>query len=438
MKRVLVIGSGGREHALAWALSRSPQVGQVYATPGNGGTDWPQQDGKGLRPKAPSHSAPLAPLDFEGLLRFAQEHSVDLTVVGPEAPLAEGIVDHFEQGGLRIFGPSRFAAQLEASKAFCKDFMHEYGIPTAEYAVFDDYQAARQYLAEYVKPVVVKADGLAAGKGVIVCSSPEEAEQALYKIMVQQVFGPAGERVVIEERLAGREISVLGFSDGRVVKAMLPARDYKRALDGDRGGNTGGMGAFAPVDDVSSSLVEEIVRTVLQPAVDGMNALGSPYKGVLYAGLMLTEHGPRTLEFNCRLGDPETQVLLPLLQTDLLDILEACVDERLAECSIQWRDTTCATVVLAAPGYPEDYPKSLPVAGIEAALADEDVVVFHAGTASHDGILLTNGGRVLAVTGQGNDLQQALERVYRAAGKIDFEGMHFRRDIGRTYTGGGA
>ncbi|MCL4507539.1 MAG: phosphoribosylamine--glycine ligase [Chloroflexi bacterium] len=426
--KVLVIGSGGREHALAWALAKSPQVSQVIIAPGNAGTDHAaDRTGKLLNVGIHSH-------DIQALLTYARSNGVDLTVVGPEAPLADGIVDEFMAAGLRIFGPTRAAAQLEASKAFAKSFMREHHIPTADYANFADYDEAAQWLRAYQKPVVVKADGLAAGKGVIMCHTPEEAHLALRRTMLEREFGDAGRTVVLEEFLTGPEVSLLAFSDGHTFVPMPPARDHKRINDHDQGPNTGGMGAYAPVPSVSPAVIEQICRTVMQPAIDGMAARGTPYKGVLYAGIMLTPDGPRTLEFNCRFGDPETQVILPLLQSDLFDILMACTTGRLAEIApqIAWHSGACATVVLASPGYPGDYPKDLKIQGIEKANALQGVTVFHAGTAASDGQVVTAGGRVLAVSAVGHDLTGALNRAYEGVHHIEFSGMHYRKDIGHT------
>jgi phosphoribosylamine---glycine ligase len=431
--RVLVIGAGGREHALAWALARSAGVAQVYVAPGNAGTNWPPA-AAGQPHRAPAASVPVDDSDSAALIQLAQEQRIDLAVVGPEAPLAAGIVDAFQARGLRAFGPSRPAARLEASKVFAKSFMRECGIPTADFAVFDDYEAARDYV-EQRRPLVVKADGLAAGKGVIVCDGPEEADRALRRMLVEREFGAAGTTVLIEERLAGREVSVLAFSDGRTVAPMPPARDHKRIYDGDRGPNTGGMGAYAPVSDLDEAALLEIRRTILQPAIDGMAAQGTPYVGVLYAGLMLTAVGPQALEFNCRFGDPETQVLLPLLETPLDEVLLACIDGRLDQIELRWRRGACATVVLAAPGYPGSYPKGIPISGLEdaaAAFAPDQLVVFHAGTAGPAEQPVTSGGRVLAVSGLGEDLEAALARAYAGVQRIHFEAMHYRRDIGGT------
>jgi phosphoribosylamine--glycine ligase len=434
---VLVIGSGGREHALAWALSRSPQVQQVFVAPGNAGTEWPANEAAvGLQPRAASRNVPISAGDFPALVRFARENGVSLTVIGPEAPLAAGIVDVFRAAGLHVFGPTQAAALLEASKAFCKVFMRAHGIPTADYGMFTDYETACDFLNSFAGPVVVKADGLAAGKGVLVCDTQAEAEAALRHIMQERAFGAAGDQVVIEERLTGREISVLAFTDGKTIVPMPVARDHKRALDGDLGLNTGGMGAFAPTQDVPQALIDEVVEIVLRPAVDGMAAQGTPYVGVLYAGLMLTDRGPMVLEFNCRFGDPETQVILPLLKTDLYEIFDACVEGRLHELSVEWHSQTCAAVVAASPGYPDTYPTGLPISGLDALAQREDVIVFHAGTARQDEQIVTSGGRVLAVSALGDELRDALARAYSGMATLHFEGMHYRRDIGKTHVEG--
>jgi phosphoribosylamine--glycine ligase len=422
---LLLIGSGGREHALAWALARSPRVAQVYIAPGNAGTEWPA-----AAEMAAATNVALSADDAPALLAFARERRVDLTVVGPEAPLAAGVVDLFQAAGLPIFGPSRAAARLEASKSFAKDFMRACAIPTGGYATFTDYESARRYLTG-TGPVVVKADGLAAGKGVLICDDEEAAQAALRQVMLAREFGAAGDTVVVEERLSGPEVSVLAFSDGRTVALMPPARDHKRVYDGDRGPNTGGMGAFAPPPDVGAALVDEIRRTVLQPAVDGMAARGTPYVGVLYAGMMLTAAGPRVLEFNCRFGDPETQAILPLLDSDLAEIMLACVEGRLDQIEVRWQRGACATVVLASEGYPGAYPKGRPISGLDGAAGRAAVAVFHAGTARQDGRVVTAGGRVLAVSATGDDLPAALSRAYAGVECIHFEGMHYRKDIGR-------
>ncbi len=429
---ILVVGAGGREHALAWALAQSPAVAQIFVAPGNAGT----ASGR-------ASNVPIAAEDVPALLQFAQQQQVDLTVVGPEAVLAAGIGDAFHAAGLRIFGPTRAASRLETSKVFAKAFMQQHTIPTAAYAAFDSYEAAHHHLrAQYQtnpRPLVVKADGLAAGKGVMVCESSAAAEAALQRIMHERAFGAAGDQVIIEECLSGPEVSLLAFSDGKTLLTMPPARDHKRAYEGDSGPNTGGMGAYAPAPDVAAGLVASIERTVLQPVLQGMAAQGTPYVGMLYAGLMLTPHGPQVLEFNCRFGDPEAQALLPLLvqgthgtlaSATLLDILLACVEGRLDEVQAAWHPGACATVVLASGGYPDAYPKGIPIGGLEHLAHQDDVMVFHAGTALQDGRLVTSGGRVLAVSALGADLPAALNRAYAGIAHIHFEGMHYRRDIG--------
>lgn len=429
MLKTLVIGSGGREHALAWRLSRSWRVGEVYVAPGNAGTEWTAAPCiEGYRPWVSSANVNIVADDVAGVIDFCREKTIDLVVVGPEAPLAAGMVDALNTAGIAAFGPTQAAARLESSKAFAKQFMRDHNIPTAEYGTFSDYAEAAAFVESFGHPVVVKADGLAAGKGVIVCDDADDARSALAEILLEGNFGTAGSTVVIEERLRGPEVSVLAFSDGKTVVAMPPARDHKRAFDGDEGPNTGGMGAYAPVLDVSPDMMAEIERTILQPAVDGMAASGTPYVGVLYAGVMLTGDGPKLLEFNCRFGDPEAQVILPLLVTDFAQILLACVEGALADVTVEWEDEACATVVVASPGYPGHYPKGLAIQGVQQV---RDAIVFHAGTARDGGQMLTNGGRVLAVTAVGANLDSALNTVYREIKKIRFEGMHYRTDIGR-------
>lgn len=421
---VLVVGSGGREHTLAWTLAKSPLVQHIYVAPGNAGTSW----NGGQRARAENIAIDAG--DIAGLLDFAQTLDIGLTVVGPEAPLAAGIVDAFRRASLPIFGCSSAAAQLETSKSFAKNFMREVGIPTAAYSAFTHYDDAAAYVRAVGHSVVVKADGLAAGKGVIVCDTVDEALSALRRMLIEGEFGAAGARVVVEERLSGVEMSALAFCDGKTAAPMPLARDHKRIFDGDDGANTGGMGAYAPVPEIAHDLIEKIRLEVLQRAVDGMAARGMPFTGVLYAGLMLTPYGLRVLEFNARFGDPETQVLLPLLNTDLAEIMLACIDERLSDCPITWHSGSCACVVAAAPGYPGEYKKGLPISGIEAADALPDTQVFHAGTQLRDGVLVTNGGRVLCVSGRGETLAVALDRAYTGIRRIWFEGLHFRSDIG--------
>lgn len=418
---ILVIGSGGREHALVWKLAQSPLAGKIYAAPGNAGTT------------QVAVNVAISANDSAALRDFALANEIGLTVVGPEDPLADGIVNLFQVAGLRVFGPTQAAAQLEASKAFSKQFMKVMRIPSADYAIFTSCEAAMDYLRSMPeRSVVVKASGLAAGKGVIVCDAIADAEAAVRDIMVRRHFGDAGDVIVIEERLRGPEASLLAFTDGKTIRPMVPARDHKRAFEGDMGPNTGGMGVYAPPPDVDASLVEHITRTVLQPTVDGMAARGTPYVGVLYAGVMLTDKGPQVLEFNCRFGDPETQAILPLLDGDLVEIMLACVEGRLDEVEVKVHDGACATVVLASPGYPAKYPKGLLIKGIDIAEELDQVKVFHAGTAlSATGALVTNGGRVLAVSAYGDSLSEAVALAYAGVSRIEFDGMQFRNDIGR-------
>jgi phosphoribosylamine--glycine ligase len=418
---VLLIGGGGREHALAWKLSQSPGVDAIHCAPGNPGT----------AALAKCVNVPLAATDFDALRAHVAAHHIGLTVVGPEDPLAAGIVDALAAPGHRVFGPSRAAAQLEASKTFAKAFMARHNIPTAAYAAFDDAEAALAHVRAVGVPVVIKADGLAAGKGVTVAHRLDEAEAAIRAAMVDQVFGSAGGRVVIEEFLVGEEASILAFCDGARVVPMASSQDHKAAHEGDTGPNTGGMGAYSPAPVVSDALMREIEATVLVPCVAGMAAEGTPYRGVLYAGLMITHDGPKVVEFNCRFGDPETQVVLPRMETDLLPVLLACCDGTLDQCAIAYRDQPCVTVVLASGGYPGPYEKGKAITGIQEAEADPAVQVFHAGTANRDGALVTHGGRVLNVTATGADLPSALSTAYAAADRIHFEGRHLRRDIGQ-------
>jgi len=414
--RILVIGSGGREHALAWKLAQSPPVSQMFIAPGNGGT------------AAVGQNVSIAVTDISGLVSFARQEQIDLTLVGPEIPLVAGVVDAFNAAGLRAFGPTQAAARLEGSKAFAKQFMVEEGIPTAPATIFRDYAAAQAYLRQIVPPVVVKASGLAAGKGVIICPTMQEAEAALRQVMVERAFGEAGDECLIEDCLQGEEVSLLAFCDGKTIVPMIPARDYKRVGDGDQGLNTGGMGGYAPSPYLPPTLVQEIMARVLQPVVDGMRRRGTPYVGVLYAGLMLTDLGPRVLEFNCRFGDPETQSLMPLLESDLVEIFFACLDGRLDQVPVRWSSDQAVCVVLASGGYPGDYPSGKEITGLEDANRIPSVV-FHAGTKQQGGRLVTAGGRVLAVTATAPTLYRARTQVYAAAGQIHFEGMHYRKDI---------
>jgi phosphoribosylamine--glycine ligase/phosphoribosylformylglycinamidine cyclo-ligase len=411
--RILVVGGGGREHALAWKLAQSSRVDHVYVAPGNAGT------------AALGTNVPIQATDVAGLVDFARTERVDLTVVGPEAPLVAGLVDACTAAGVTAFGPTRAAAQLEASKAFAKRFMIEEGIPTAPAATFHIYDAARAYLHQVGAPIVVKASGLAAGKGVFVCTTVDEAEAALEATMVRHEFGSAGDEVLIETCLQGEEVSLLAFCDGHTAVPMIPARDYKRVGDGDNGPNTGGMGGYAPSSYLPPHLIEAITARVLQPTLDGMRRRGTPYVGVLYAGLMLTDAGPRVLEFNCRFGDPETQSLLPLLEGDLVELLLACVHGRLGQAQVRWKPERAVCIVLAAGGYPGAYSPGAPI----TIDADLPALVFHAGTRLVDGRPVTAGGRVLAVTATAPTLGEARDRAYAAVGHICFEGMQYRTDI---------
>ncbi|CUH96322.1 Phosphoribosylamine-glycine ligase [Propionispora sp. 2/2-37] len=414
--RILVIGSGGREHALVWKLKMSPRVEKIYAIPGN----------PGISQLAECISMNME--DNRALADFAQKHGVNLTVVGPEAPLANGIVDYFHKQGLTVFGPTQAAAELEGSKSFAKGLMQKYNIPTARFAVFNNPDEAAFYIQKQGAPIVVKADGLAAGKGVIVAMTVEEALQAVDTIMREQAFGTAGSQIVIEEFLSGEEASLLAFTDGKTVVPMVAAQDHKRIFDGDQGPNTGGMGAYAPAPVVTAVMKEKIVHEILQPAVDAMRAEGRLYRGCLYAGLMITAEGPKVIEFNARFGDPETQVVLPLLESDLVDIMEACTSGTLSENMVSWRQEAAVCVVMAAGGYPGNYAKHDPISGLEAA-KQQGAYVFHAGTAAVKDAVVTNGGRVLGVTATAGTIAAAVTKTYEAVRCIGFNGMQFRTDI---------
>ncbi|MFP3896653.1 MAG: phosphoribosylamine--glycine ligase [Anaerolineales bacterium] len=414
--KVLVVGSGGREHTLVWALDRSPQTVEIQIAPGNGGTS------------QLATNVPIAADDIPALVYHAEEEGVDLVVVGPEVPLSLGLTDAMQDSGIRVFGPTKRAARIESSKAYSKDFMRDHNIPTAPYAIFEDYDRARAYLQEHPAPIVVKASGLAAGKGSIVCQTDEEALQALDEIMRERAFGEAGDLVVIEECLEGEEVSVLAFSDGQTVAPMVLAQDHKSAYDGDRGPNTGGMGCYAPAPLLDEVMLERVIDEVLQPTVDGLRRMGTPYMGVLYAGLVLSDGGFQVLEFNCRFGDPEAQVILPLLENDLVSVLEACIDGTLDEVELRWSDKTCVCVVMASGGYPVEYETGYEIEGLEEDLPN--TFVFHAGTRCEDGRVLTAGGRVLGVTAWDDDLQSAVERAYARADLIHWPNAMMRRDIG--------
>lgn len=413
---ILVVGGGGREHAIVWALAKSPKAGKIHCAPGNAG----------IAELAECH--PIAVHEFDKLTALAVELKVGLVVIGPDDPLADGIVDAFDSTGIPVFGPRRNAAEIEGSKTFMKDLLHKYSIPTAAYEKFDNYEQAQAYLDQQPVPIVIKADGLAAGKGVTVAQSREEANQALRSIMVDKVFGEAGAKVIIEEFLAGQEMSILAFVDGETVRPMAAAQDHKPVFDNDEGPNTGGMGTYSPLPHIASSIIEEAVETIIKPTAKAMVAEGRPFRGVLFAGLMITPDGkPKTIEFNARFGDPETQVVLPRLKSDLLDIFWATVHGKLADVEIEWSDEAAVCVVLASGGYPGPYPKGIVIEGLDQV---KDAVVFHAGTArGENGEWLTNGGRILGVVGLGADIAEARNKAYTEADRIRFEGKHQRSDI---------
>jgi len=413
--RILVVGGGGREHALAWKITQSPRVTKIYCAPGNAGI------------ARLAECVPVKAEDVEGLVDFARRENIDLTVVGPEAPLVAGMVDAFQEAGLAVFGPSRQAAMIEGSKVFAKKLMNEANIPTARHETFYHEEAAMDYLDKLDGAVVVKADGLAAGKGVIVAVDKEEAREAVTGMFGGR-FGAAGKRVIIEEYLEGEEVSILALCDGETVVPLVSSQDHKRVGEGDTGPNTGGMGAYAPVPFYNSETARQVEETVLRPAVRAMARIGCPYKGVLYAGLMLTENGPKVLEFNCRFGDPETQPLMMLLKSDLVELMQAVVEGRLSGLKPEWYPGAAAGVVLAASGYPGMYSKGDVITGLEKV--PEGVEVFHAGTSIKDGRLVTNGGRVMCVTARSDSLQDALAQAYAGVDVIEFSGKYFRRDIG--------
>ena len=416
--RVLVIGSGGREHALVWKIKQSPKVKEIFCAPGNAGTS------------EIAENIPIAADDIEGLLQFALKKEIGLTVVGPEQPLVMGIVDQFEVKGLRIFGPNANAAELEGSKAFSKDIMKKYGLPTAEYEIFTSAESAAKYIKNKNCPLVVKADGLAAGKGVLLCQSSKEALAAVDKIMRHRDFGKAGDQIVVEEFLEGQEISVLAFSDGQTILLMDSAQDHKAVFDGDKGPNTGGMGAYSPAPIFTEIMQQKVRDKIVLPMVRAMQQEGRIYKGILYAGLMLTKTGPQILEFNARFGDPETQPLMVRMDSDIIPIFEACIDGTLGHSSINWKKESSVCVVMVAAGYPGPYQKGEIISGLKNANSIPGVVLFHAGTKEHNGKVITNGGRVLGVTATGENKEGAIERAYDAVSKVDWKGIHYRKDIG--------
>jgi len=415
--KILVIGGGGREHAIVWKLAQSRHVDKIYCSPGNAGI------------AELAECIDVGTDDFDTLVDFVKYEWIDLTIVGPEEPLSRGIVDAFEKQGRRILGPSKKAAQLESSKVFAKDFMKRYGIPTGEYSVFSSYVHAENHVRMKGTPIVIKAEGLAAGKGVFIASDMGEAINALKLIMRDRIFGDAGDRVVVEECLVGEEASFMAFCDGKTIKPMASSQDHKRVFDGDKGLNTGGMGAYSPAPVITRELEEEIMEKVMWPTLRGLKTEGIQYKGILYAGLMIKNNSPYVLEFNCRLGDPETQPVLSRMDADLVDVAFAITDEKLSEVNIQWRPDPSVCVVVASGGYPGKYEKGKIIKGLESIKDEKDVYVFHAGTSFENDHVVTAGGRVLGVTGLGADVGAARDKVYRAIEKIHFEGMHYRKDI---------
>ena len=414
---VMVIGGGGREHAICLALHRSPRVDRLWCAPGNGGI------------ADIADCVDIKATDLDALVAFAQSNPVDFVMVAPDDPLALGLVDRLEAAGIRAFGPRANAAILESSKAFSKQLMRDNNIPTADYAVFTDMDAALAYIREKGAPIVVKADGLALGKGVVVAGDVETAEEAVRSMMLDNKFGASGATVVIEECMTGPEVTVLAFTDGKTIVPMLSSQDHKRAYNNDEGPNTGGMGAFCPSPNYTPEIADVCMRTIFRPTVDAMATLGRPFKGVLYFGLMLTEKGPRVVEYNARFGDPEAQPLLSMLETDLLDILEAVVDDRLDTLDIQWREGAACCIVMASGGYPIAYDKGYVIEGLGDV--PSDITVYHAGTALKDGRIVTSGGRVLGVTAVGKTLNDAVKRAYEGVGYISFERAHYRTDIGQ-------
>jgi phosphoribosylamine--glycine ligase len=413
--KLLIIGGGAREHSLVWKLLQSPRVEEIYVAPGNAGTS------------LAAHNLNISPSELESLAQVAEEKKIDLTVVGPEAPLAAGIVDLFGERGLPVFGPTRAATEIESSKVFARGLMERYGIPCASGAVFSSFVEARDYIMEQQPPLVIKADGLAAGKGVTVANSIEDALEALSNTMEKRAFGSAGDRVIVEECLQGEEVSTFAFTDGETVVPIVSACDYKRAFDGDRGPNTGGMGSYGPPRFFSQSLMERAMRTILEPAVRAMAQEGRPYRGVLYGGLMMTAEGPKVLEFNARFGDPENQVVMPRLNTDLVEIMMAVVNDTLDEIDIECSDEACVGVVMASGGYPGSYQTGFPITGLDEL--DEGILVFHAGTRMEGEQVLTSGGRVLTVAASGRTVDEARARVYSNIPRIHFHGCHYRNDI---------
>ncbi|RJW85258.1 phosphoribosylamine--glycine ligase [Clostridiales bacterium AF36-10] len=419
--KVLIVGSGGREHAIAWKVAQSKKVDKIYCAPGNAGIS------------EVAECVPIGAMEFDKLVAFAKEKEIDLTVIGMDDPLVGGIVDVFEKEGLRVFGPRKNAAILEGSKAFSKDLMKKYNIPTAAYETFTDPEKALEYLETAKMPIVLKADGLALGKGVLICQTLEEAKEGVKTLMMDKKFGSAGDEIVIEEFMTGREVSVLSFVDGNIVKIMSSAQDHKRAKDGDQGLNTGGMGNFSPSPFYTKEVDGFCKKYIYQPTVDAMKAEGRPFKGVIFFGLMLTPDGPKVLEYNARFGDPEAQVVLPRLENDIVDVFEACIDGTLDQVDLKFdNDRATVCVILASDGYPVEYKKGFPIEGLEKFKGKDDYYVFHSGTKfNENGQIVTNGGRVLGVTATGKDLKEARKKAYEATEWISFENKYMRHDIGK-------
>jgi len=418
----LIVGGGGREHALAWKISQSPYIDKLYVAPGNAGI---------------AKIATIVDIkadDIRGLASFAERNSIDLTIVGPENPLAMGIADYFAKRGLAVFGPSQKAALIESSKVFAKQFMQNHHIPTASFLVFDDAEKAIRFLEEQEFPIVIKTDGLAGGKGSIIAHNIDEARDAVVHMMIERTWGEAGKKIVVEEFLDGVEASVLAITDGENLVPLVAAQDYKRAYDNNEGPNTGGMGAIAPHPVIDDKLLDQIIEDILKPTILGLRFMGTPFVGVLYAGLMITDDGPKVLEFNCRFGDPETQVILPLMKSDLLELILHAIEKRVLEADVEWYDKKAVCVVIASGGYPKRYKKGLPIDGLDTVEGmDENIIVFHAGTAQRGDTIITNGGRVLNVVAVGNSFEEAASRAYEAVDKISFDRAFYRTDIASEY-----
>lgn len=417
--KVLIVGSGGREHAIAWKVAKSSKVDKIYCAPGNAGI------------AEIAECVDIGAMEFDKLVAFAKEKAIDLTIIGMDDPLVGGVVDEFEKAGLRVFGPRKNAAILEGSKAFSKDLMKKYNIPTAAYETFDSAEEAMQYLETSKYPIVLKADGLALGKGVLICNTKEEAMDGVKTLMLDKQFGQAGNTIVVEEFMTGREVSVLSFVDGNTIKIMTSAQDHKRAKDGDKGLNTGGMGTFSPSPFYTKEVDEFCKKYIYQASVDAMKAEGREFKGIIFFGLMLTEDGPKVLEYNARFGDPETQVVLPRMKNDIVDVFEACIDGTLDKIDLQFEDNAAVCVVLASDGYPVSYEKGFEIKGLDNFKDKDSYFVFHAGTKLSDGKIVTNGGRVLGVTATGRDLKEARANAYEATKWIDFDNKYMRNDIGK-------